>query len=66
MTAEELEETMRKLREFAVAQGMQWVLDEVDEATALGVPETRTLRQTRQQGLISYEDITTTVGLPFP
>ena len=42
MTPEELEETIRKLREFAVAQGMQWVLDEVDEAIALGVPETRT------------------------
>lgn len=52
MTAEELEETMRKLREFVVGHGMQWVLDEVDEAIALGVPETRTLRQTSQQGLI--------------
>jgi hypothetical protein len=66
MTAEELEETIRKLREFAVAQEMQWVLDEVNEAIALGVPETRTLRQTSQQGLISYEDVTSTDGLPFP
>ena len=49
---------MRKLREFAVVQGMQWVLDEVDEATALGVPETRTLRQTSQRGGTTYVDVT--------
>ena len=49
---------MRKLREFAIAQGMQWVLDEIDEAIALGVPETRTLRQTTRQGFTSYEDVT--------
>jgi hypothetical protein len=59
MTDEELADAMRKLREFAVAQGMQWVLDEVDEAIALGVPESRTLRQTRnRQGQTSYEDVT--------
>lgn len=56
---------MRKLREFAAAQGMQWVLDEVDEAIALGVPETRTLRQTTNQGQITYEDVTAPDELPF-
>ena len=59
MTGEELQDAIRKLREFAVAQGMQWVLDEVDEAIALGVPETRTLRRTTdREGLITYEDVT--------
>jgi hypothetical protein len=58
MTGEELEGAMRKLRGFANAQGMQWVLDELDEAIALGIPETRTLRQTNRQGLITYEDVT--------
>lgn len=65
MTEEELEDAVRKLREFAVAQGMQWVLDEVDEAIALGVPETRTLRQTtNRQGMTTYEDVTTPRELP--
>ena len=46
---------------------MQWVLDEVDEAIALGVPETRTLRQTtNRQGLITYEDVTAPDELPSP
>jgi hypothetical protein len=58
MTGEELESAIGKLREFAVAQGMQWVLDEVDEAIALGVPETRTLRQTSRRGVTTYEDVT--------
>ncbi len=59
MTGEELEDALRKLREFTAAQGMQWVLDEVDEAIALGVPETRTLRQTtNRQGLTTYVDVT--------
>lgn len=53
MTREELQDAMRKLREFAVAQGMQWVLDEVDEAIELGIPEIRTLR------LTNYEDVHT-------
>jgi hypothetical protein len=66
MTAEELQDAMRKLREFASQQGMQWVLDEVNEAIAHGVPETRRLRQASQQGLISYEDITGTIGPSFP
>jgi len=58
---------MRKLREFAAAQGMQWVLDEVDEAIAIDVPETRTLRQTtNRQGLTTYEDVTEPDGPPFP
>jgi hypothetical protein len=58
---------VRKLREFAVAQGMQWVLDEVDEAIAIGVPETRTLRQTtNRQGRITYEDVTKSDGVPIP
>lgn len=58
MTDQELADTIRKLREFAVAQGMQWVLNEVDEAIALGVPETRTLRQTNRAGRTTYEDVT--------
>jgi hypothetical protein len=58
MTGEELQEAIRKLRAFAAAQGMQWVLDEADDAIALGVPETRTLRQTSRLGLVTYEDIT--------
>jgi hypothetical protein len=67
MTGEELEDAIRKLREFAVTQGMQWVLDEVDEAIALGVPETRTLRQTtNRQGVTTYEDVTAPDSLPFP
>jgi hypothetical protein len=67
MTEEELQDAMRKLREFAVVQGMQWVLDEVDEAIALGVPETRALRQTTdRQGLTTYEDVTPPDALPFP
>lgn len=67
MTGEELQDAIRKLREFAVTQGMQWVLDEVDEAIALGVPETRTLRQTtNRQGVTTYEDVTPADALPFP
>jgi hypothetical protein len=67
MTGEELQDAIRKLREFAVTQGMQWVLDEVDEAIALGVPETRTLRQTtNRQGVTTYEDVTAPDALPFP
>jgi hypothetical protein len=58
MTGEELQDAILKLRAFAVAQGMQWVLDEVDDAIALGVPEARTLRQTIRQGLVTYEDVT--------
>ena len=67
MTGEDLQDAIRKLREFAAAQGMQWVLDEVDEAIALGVPETRTLRQTtNRQGVTTYEDVTAPDALPFP
>jgi hypothetical protein len=58
MTEAELQDTIRKLRAFAVELGMQWVLDEVDEAIAVGVPEQRTLRQTTRQGRTSYEDVT--------
>jgi hypothetical protein len=58
MTEEGLQDTIRKLRAFAGDLGMQWVLDEVDEAIAVGVPEQRTLRQTTRQGRTSYEDIT--------
>jgi hypothetical protein len=58
MTREELHDAIRKLRAFTAAQGMQWVLDEVDDAISLGVPETRTLRQTNRQGFVTYEDIT--------
>lgn len=67
MTGEELEDAVRKLREFAAARGMQWVLDEVDEAIAIGVPETRTLRQTtNRQGMTTYEDVTAPDALLFP
>lgn len=48
----------QKLRLFASAHGLQWVLDEVDEAVSLGISETRTLRQSTRQGQITYEDIT--------
>jgi hypothetical protein len=66
MTEEEIHDAIRKLREFATVQEMQWVLDEVDEAIALGVPETRTLRQTtNRQGLTTYEDITEPDALPL-
>lgn len=58
MTDQELADAIRKLREFAIAQGMQWVLDEVDEAIALGVPERRTLRQTNRAGRTRYQDVT--------
>lgn len=58
MNTDELASVKQKLRDFASANGMQWVLGEVDEAVALGVPEIRTLRQSSQQGRITYEDIT--------
>jgi hypothetical protein len=58
MTDEELQDTIGKLRAFAIDLGMQWVLDEVDEAVALGVPEARTLRQTSRQGRTLYDDVT--------
>jgi hypothetical protein len=58
MNAEELAETMQKLRDFTSTNGMQWVLDEVDDAVSLGVPETRTLRQVTRQGQTLYEDVT--------
>jgi hypothetical protein len=58
MNAEELTNVKQKLRNFASANGMQWVLNEVDEAVSLGVPETRTLRQSSRQGRITYVDIT--------
>jgi len=58
MNDEELGATNEKLRAFAASHGMQWILDEVDEAVSLGIPEVRTLRQASQQGRIIYEDIT--------
>jgi hypothetical protein len=58
MTDQELTDAIRRLREFAIAQGMQWVINEVDEAIAVGVPETRTLRQTNRAGRTTYEDVT--------
>lgn len=58
MGEEELQDTILHLRSFAARQGMQWVLDEVDDAIALGVPETRTLRQTSRRGQTTYEDVT--------
>jgi len=58
MNDEELTATNAKLRAFAASHGMQWILDEVDEAVSLGIPEVRTLRQSSQQGRIIYEDIT--------
>jgi hypothetical protein len=67
MTGEELEGAMLKLREFAIAQGMPWVLDEIDEAIALGVPETRRLRQTTdRQGQTRFEDVTDPDLLQLP
>ena len=63
MTAEELQEAIRKLRGFAVDHGMQWVIDQIDQAIALGVPEERRLRQTGRGGQTRYEDITS--PLPF-
>jgi hypothetical protein len=58
MNAEELDDAKQKLRTFVSANGMQWVLDEVDEAVSLGISEVRTLRQSTQQGRITYEDVT--------
>jgi hypothetical protein len=58
MNNEELTATNAKLRAFAASHGMQWILDGVDEAVSLGIPEVRTLRQSSQQGRIIYEDVT--------
>ena len=58
MDTEELLAAGQKLRLFASAHGLQWVLDEVDEAVSLGISEARTLRQSTRQGQITYEDIT--------
>jgi hypothetical protein len=58
MNAAELDDTIRKLRAFAVTHGMQWMLDEVDEAVSLGIPEVRTLRQSTRRGRTTYEDVT--------
>jgi hypothetical protein len=58
MTEQELQDAIGKLRAFAIEQGMQWVLDQVDEAIALGVPEERRLRQTNRRGQTTYEDVT--------
>jgi hypothetical protein len=58
MDADELADAKRKLRDFASANGMQWVLDELDEAISQGIPEIITLRQSTQQGRLYYEDIT--------
>jgi hypothetical protein len=53
-----LAEAIHKMRAFAVTNGMQWVLDEVDEAISLGIPEVRELRQSTRQGQTTYEDVT--------
>jgi hypothetical protein len=60
-----LYEVQQKLRLFASAHGMQWVLDEVDEAVSLGISEARTLRQSTRQGQITYEDVTGLDDLAF-
>jgi hypothetical protein len=60
MNAEELANVKQKLRDFTAANGMQWVLNEVDEAVSLGISEIRTLRQATQQGRVTYEDVTGT------
>ena len=54
MDPEELADTLQKLRDFASVNGMQWILDEVDEAISLGIAETRMLKQSTQGGRTTY------------
>jgi hypothetical protein len=62
---QELYDVRQKLRLFASDHGMQWVLNEVDEAASLGISESRTLRQFTRQGQITYEDVTDVDDLDY-
>lgn len=57
MDPEELAELNRRLRQFAVANGMSWVVDELEDAIAVGVFEARELRQSTRGGQTTYEDV---------
>ncbi len=38
--------------------GFSWLLEELDDATAIGVVEVKSLRQQTRQGLTTYEELT--------
>ncbi len=51
-----------KLRQLASRLGMQWVLDELDDAVSLGVIEVKQLRQVTRRGQMVYEEVPAAVG----
>jgi hypothetical protein len=53
----ELEAAKQALRSFAVANGMDWLLDELDEAVAVGVVAVKSLRQASRKGEQVYEEV---------
>lgn len=53
----ELRELYEQLRSVAGELGLAWVLDELDEATTIGVTEIRSLRQQTRQGRVTYEEL---------
>ena len=57
MEPDELEVAKRSLRAFAAGNGLGWVLDELDEAVAIGVVEVKPLRQSIRQGRQVYEEV---------
>lgn len=54
----ELDQVYERLRTAAEDFGMGWVLDELDEATALGVVEPKRLRPRTRSGRTTYEELT--------
>jgi hypothetical protein len=58
MEPEELDEIYERLRVEAREAGLGWLLDEIDEASALGVTEVKPLRQRTRRGQTTYEELT--------
>lgn len=57
MEADELAEFYQQLRSIANELGLGWLLDELDEASTIGVAEVRPLRQQTRRGRVTYEEL---------
>lgn len=58
MEPRQLDELYEQLRREVGNAGMGWLLDEIDEASALGVTEVKPLRPRTRQGRTTYEELT--------
>ncbi len=57
MNDDQLRGALNEIREFALGNGLGWVLDELDEQAVLGIVESKRLRESRRDGKLFYEEL---------